>query len=161
MPGGPEAAAAAYPATLLLWQIPAVLDSTTRSAALWTVQIACYAVAGTLLWLQIVGSHPFQPGWDPGSRLCVIATALTASFIAGAALVFSGKPWYHGFASGSLSNVAAQGMAGALIWALPTVPLGIAVFWCFAEWIGQDEDDARLRKALEPAAGPGPKTGGR
>lgn len=158
-PAGPATAIVAFFAVLLVWQFPAVLDASVRSAALWSVQIVCYLVAGTLLWLQLVGSHPFQPGWDPARRLGLLSAALAGLWIAGVAVVISARVRYPAFAPGPIGRVMDQGMAGAIACVLPLIPFGVAAFWCFAEWLTKDEDDGRLELAAEPAepgAPPGP-----
>jgi len=167
-PGTPVVALAAFTGSLVLWQVPAVLDPSVRSTALWSAQIVCYLAAGALLWLQIVGSHPFEPGWDPVRRIRLIAGALGVTWLSGVALVISTQAWYPAFAGGPgtpLSKVMDQGLAGAITCVLPLIPLGTAAFWCFSAWITWDEDEARLQDLLQrtgsarpgPAApGPGP-----
>lgn len=150
-PGGAVVGLGAFLGLFLLWHVPAVLDASVHSRLLWTVQILCCIGGGTMLWLQLVGSHPFEPAWGPVRRVGVLAGALFATWITGVALVLAQRPFYPAFAGGPgtpLSRVMDQGLAGAITWVLPAIPLGIAAFWEFMEWIKRDEDDARLEELL-------------
>lgn len=158
-PAGPVAATAVFLGALLVWQVPAVLDPSAGSAALWSVQIACYLAAGILLWLQLVASHPFEPGLDPARRLGLLAAAQSGCWLAGVALVISARVRYPAFAPGPIGRLLDQNLAGAITCVLPLLPFGIAVFWCFTEWLGRDEDDGRLEPAsapVRPGTPPGP-----
>lgn len=151
---GPVTAVIAYLGMLLVWQVPAVLDASVRVPALWWLQIACYLTAGVLVWTQLVGSYPYQPRWVPVRRAGLIATVLSGTWLAGVALVISTRVRYPAFTGGPLSPVMNQGLAGAITCVLPLIPLGATAFWCFSEWLTQDEDDGRLYdRARYTAAG--------
>lgn len=161
-PVGPAAAVLVFLGVLLAWQVPAVLDPSVRIPALWSVQIGCYLVAGVLLWLQLVGSHPFSPAWDAAWRLGLLGAALAGSWLTGVALVINSGVRYPAFEPGPIGRVMDQGLAGAIACVLPLIPFGIATFWCFTRWLGDDEDDGRLERApgaaAPGAAGPDPVT---
>lgn len=161
---GPLAGVGVYLATLWIFHIPAVIDATVGSLPLRSFQLACLLTGGVLLWGQLVASHPFRPPWQPLGRVALIAATLAGIWVLAAPLVYSSASWYPAFTTGPTSILSVadrQAIAGAVLWALPTVPLGIAAFWCFAEWLGRDdEDEWRLDRLLERVtAGPGATRG--
>lgn len=156
-PFGPIAGIVVFLGTFAVWQIPAVLDASVGSGALWALQQACYLAAGAALWLQLVGSWPFVPRWDPVGRLALMVAALWGPWIGGVAMILAGHVRYPAFAGGPgtpLSKAMDQGVAGAVTCVLPLVPLGLALMWCFSDWLRRDEDEGRSQEVLH-RAGPG------
>lgn len=146
-PVGPMAAGTVALAGFLAWHLPWLQDPTVHSAALRDLELASYLVAGVLLWLQIVGSHPFTPAWEPLQRITLIVAVLAECWIDGAAMIFGRTVWYPAFSHGPgapLSPSMDQGLAGAITWVLPLFPFIAAAFWCFSEWIERDEADWEL-----------------
>lgn len=152
VPGGPLVALAAYAGLLGIWQVPGILDPSVGSSALWALELICDLTAGSLLWLQLVGSHPFEPRWDPAARVVLVACSLWVTLIIGVAMVITHSAIYPAFRGGPgtpLSRVMDQGVAGAITWVLPLITLGTAALWCFSEWLRRDEEEWRLGELLE------------
>lgn len=146
-PLGPVAALTLWLASFLVWTVPPVLDPSVTSATLRDLEAACYLVAGVLLWMQVVGSHPFSPRATLLSQVALIAVVLGICWSDGAAMVFSRTVWYRSFAGGSgspFSRVVDQGLAGGLTWVGPLLPFGVAAMWIFATWIDHADDEWEL-----------------
>lgn len=154
----PLLALASYLAAIWVFHVPAVLDATVHSLALRSVELAWFLVAGVLLSSQLVGSHPYRPAWQPLGRVALVAAILAGSMVLAAPMAFSSANWYPALATGPTAVVSAvnrQAIAGAVLWALPAIPLGAATFWCFTEWLRRDEDDEwRLRALMERSTAP-------
>lgn len=146
-PIGPVGAIVLFLGSFLVWHIPAVADPTVSSEGLRLLEMACYLATGTVLWMQLVGSHPFEPAWPPLPRVGLITIVLGTGWVVGAAMVFTGSLWYPSFAGGPgtpLSRTMEQSLAGAITWVLPLLPFGPAAFWGFSEWIDRDEAEWQL-----------------
>lgn len=134
-------------AVFIAWNIPGLLDPTVTSAPLRNLEAACYLAAGTLLWMHIVGSHPFSPRLGPLPRVGLILGVLGPCWIDGAAMIFARNVWYRAFAGGPgtpFSRIMDQSMAGGITWVLPLLPLGITAMWCFAAWLDGEEEEWEL-----------------
>lgn len=142
----PVTATALWLASFFAWNVPAVLDPTVTSAALRDLEAACFLGAGVLLWMQIVGSHPFSNRGSLFSQVGLICGVLGVCWADGAAMVFARNVWYRSFAGGpgTVSRVGEQGIAGALTWVAPLLPFAVAAMWLFATWIDRDESDWEL-----------------
>lgn len=129
---------------LWLFHVPAVMDATVGSLALRSLELLFALVGGVLLWAQLLASYPYRPAWQPLGRVALVAATLAGIWLLAVPMVYSSVNWYPALATGPTAVLSAanrQGTAGGVLWGLPTIPLGIATFWCFNEWLGRDDED--------------------
>src|ERR1700684_2202302 len=64
----PLATVVAFNVIWLGWHLPALFDKVPASAAAAALEYVLYLGAGTLFWLQLIGSRPWTPAAPPMSR---------------------------------------------------------------------------------------------
>lgn len=154
----PLSGVATFLALLWLWHLPPLLDATVSAPALQACETLSLLAGGVALWVQLVGSRPLQPAWDPLRRTVLILVVLAGSSLLGFAMVVARTRWYPAFAHGHGALVSAssdQSFAGALTLAVPVVPLGALAIWCYSKWLERDEDeDRQLHELIDTTALP-------
>lgn len=156
VPGQPVTGVVVLLAAYWIWHVPAVLDTTMHSVGLQSGEWLSYLLGGLLFWSELVGSHPFEPRWTQLQRVVLIGVALAGTWILAAAMVYSQANWYAAYRDlhhHLLNPAISQQLAGAIMWAFPSIPLGVAIFWCFSGWLEDDRsDDWRIDGLLERAS---------
>jgi putative membrane protein len=126
----PGIAFAVWALTLAAWHVPAAYEGALTNQGLHDLEHATFAIAGTLVWIQLV---------DPARRRELTAAGrlvlLVAMFVGGQVLanvlLFSFSPLYEAYAAQDerllgLSALTDQRLAGLVMMAEQIVVLGIA-----------------------------------
>ncbi len=71
----PVAAVAAFNLGWIGWHLPGLYDA-SRSGPLAWLEWLTYLAAGTLLWLQLIGSRPLRPAFPPVARFGLLAATV-------------------------------------------------------------------------------------
>lgn len=142
--GHPVVAVAAFLTVFLVWHLTVMYDLTLANPYVHDLEHVCFLVIGVWLWSQLVGSYPYSPRWGPLPRVWLIAAVLFGNWMLAIALTFARTPWYPAYARVTVPHMpllADQSLAGAMMWVLPMIPLGITAFTCLNVWLDADADD--------------------
>jgi cytochrome c oxidase assembly factor CtaG len=146
----PSTVTASFLVVFLVCYLPAVMDLSIRVSLVHQAQIVGLVVIGTWLWVWLVGPrrpgrHPLEPVWMAGM---ILALDWAVAVLMG----FAPHAWYPAHAaapSHPLPVIVDQGLAAAILWAVPLFPLGLVVFRSLSVWLAEeDDDDARLAALL-------------
>ena len=142
------------------WHVPALYDLAARNPVARYAEIVMYLAAGVLLWLQLIGSHPWSPPSSPLRRLALLVGTAAVGSVLGVLLVFGAGvvyPAYRGPAHDVLALVADQQVGGAVLWTGTLPSFVIAAVALLYTWLG-DEESGDLSAELERLTGerPGP-----
>lgn len=150
--GHPILATAAFVGTVFFWHVPAIFDATLRVPVLHDTEHVTFLVAGMWLWGQLIGSYPFSPRLDYFRRFWVVAGVLFPNWGLVIGMAYAGHPWYGAYgrvAGRTISLLNDQGLAAAIMWVVPMIPLGIVAFWTLNKWLSKDADeDEQLAELL-------------
>ena len=149
---------AAFAACSVAWRLPAVVDAVARDQGLAVPELASLLIAGVALWLELVPSPPLRPA-GRGLRQAVTAAFAMwliwiVAFIQGSASrgVFHAYRYHPG---GTLSAVADQELATALLWVVAAACFMPVVFISAHHWLHDgDNVEAELERAAGTAALP-------
>lgn len=142
--GHPVVAVVGYLAVFLLWHLTFMFDLALTNRYVHDLEHLCFLAIGLWLWSQLVGSYPYRPRWDPLPRVWLVAAVLFGNWMLAIAMAFARKPWYPAYAHVAVRHMALvpdQNLAGAIMWVVPMVPLGIAAIRCLNVWLDRDADD--------------------
>lgn len=168
VPGQPVTGLVALVAAFWAWHLPGALDATVASQALRQLEYASYLIGGLLFWSELLPSHPYVPRLGMLQRAGLIVGAFVGYWGLSAMMVYGPTSWYPAFAHAGgqiIPATVSQELAGAIMWALPSIPLGVATFWCFAGWLDHESDDERhllqlYEQGRRGQAGQAPALGG-
>ncbi len=145
----PVVATVGFLVLFLTWHLPVLFDATLHNQVIHDFEHLCFFGGGMWLWSQLVGSYPYQPRWEPVTRVWLIAGVLFVNWMLAIAMAFARNPWYPAYGQVRVPHMgllADQSLAAACMWVLPMIPLGIATFRCLNVWLARDgDDDARLQ----------------
>lgn len=154
----PALAVTAYSVILVTWHLPAVYTAALESAPVHIAEHVWFLLAGWLLWTPL--TTPSRQ-LDGGSAVLYLFVSGFPMIGVGAALTMAPRPLYPAQTGTGPGALAAQQLAGVLMWIPPTfVSLGLsAVFLLF--WLRRMEraapGDAPLPSPIPPTLPlPGP-----
>ncbi|MHB1929791.1 MAG: cytochrome c oxidase assembly protein [Acidimicrobiales bacterium] len=140
----PVVATAGFLSAFLAWHLRGPFDLALTDRFVHDFEHACFLAIGIWLWSQLVGSYPYRPRWEPLSRVWLVATVLFVNWMIAIAMTFARTPWYPAYAHVGVRHMALlpdQSLAGACMWVLPMIPLGIVTFACLNAWLAHDDPD--------------------
>ncbi len=140
----PLATVVAFNVIWLGWHLPALFDKVPASAAAGALEYVLYLGAGTLFWLQLIGSRPWTPTAPPMRRVALLIGTVAADTILGMVLVFGSGVFYRYYGNSShhvMTLVDDQQLAGAVLWmgVLPAmISAAVAVL---IRWLNDEESE--------------------
>jgi cytochrome c oxidase assembly factor CtaG len=142
---------AAFVAVGVAWRLPPVMDAVARHPALVAAELVTLLVAGTGLWLELVGSPPLRPRLPHPQRAAVAALAMWSTWIAAYVLGLANGAVFHAYdpAGSGLSPVADQEITAGLVWAVAGVSFVPVVFASLLAWLKDSDDpDEELQRIV-------------
>jgi cytochrome c oxidase assembly factor CtaG len=128
------------------WYVPALYDAGVHHPVVLAAQAVTTLAAGTLLWLQLIGSRPFSPQFGPLYRVMLLAAIVLCGTILGMVLSFGANvlyPVYLGVGHHHLLSVVFDQQAGGSeLWVLVLVPYLIAGIALLVRWLNDEESQA-------------------
>ncbi len=124
------------------WHAPPLYDLAARDRVAGYAEIVMYLAAGILLWLQLIGSHPWSPRSSPLRRLALLVGTAATGSVLGILLVFDAGvvyPAYRGPAHDVLALVADQQVGGAVLWTGMMPSFAIAAVALLYTWLDNEE----------------------
>jgi len=155
----PVAAGMVFNAVWLGWHLPWLYDATRSSGLAAAAEYASFLTAGTVFWLQLIGSRPLRPSLAPMRRFALLLSTAAAAAALGMVLAFGSGLVYPAFVGGSRhlgAALADQQLGGAVLWMgilPPIMVVGVALLF---QWF-EDEESAALAAGLDRLVAP-PKT---
>lgn len=140
----PVLVTAAFNAVWLGWHVPLLYDLAATRAAARYAEYILYLVVGTLFWLQLIGSRPWNPRSSPLRRLALLVATVAADTVLGMALVFGASPYYAAYSGpghGVLGLVADQQVGGAVLWMGMLPSFIIAAVALLNTWLAREDSD--------------------
>ncbi len=141
----PVTTAVAFNLIWLGWHVPALFDRVPVSAAAAATEYVLYLGAGTLFWLQVIGSRPWSAGAAPLRGLELLVGTLVADTILGMVLVFGSGVLYHAYANSAhhvMTVIDDQQLAGAVLWMGMLPPMIAAAVAVLVRWLNEEESHA-------------------
>jgi cytochrome c oxidase assembly factor CtaG len=150
----PRVALAIWAVTLAVWHVPAAYEYALTSQAVHDLEHATFAIAGTLVWIQLVDPTRRRE-LTPAGRLVLLVTMFAAGQVLANVLLFSFSPLYEAYAAQDerllgLSALTDQRLAGLVMMAEQIVVLGITAAFLL-RMVGRERTNRRSA-TLELAA---------
>jgi cytochrome c oxidase assembly factor CtaG len=134
---------------LWLWHVPALYEAALANEIVHWIQHASLLGAAGLFWWTLLQGRYGRAGYGVAA-LFVFATALQSSLL-GALLTLSPEAWYPSHrlrsASGGLSPIQDQQLAGLMLWIPAGVLLAVLALALFATWLAEIERRMDRREA--------------
>jgi len=128
------------------WYVPALYDAGVHHPVVLAAQAVTTLAAGTVLWLQLIGSRPHRPQFGPLYRVMLLAAIVLCSTILGMVLSFGANVLYPAYLGVGhhhlLSVVFDQQAGGSELWVLVLVPYLIAGIALLVRWLNEEESQA-------------------
>jgi putative membrane protein len=127
------------------WHLPALFDRVPVSAVAAALEYALYLGAGTLFWLQIIGSRPWTPAAAPMRGVALLVGTLVADTILGMVLVFGSGVFYRVYGNSAhhvMTVIDDQQLAGAVLWMGMLPPMIAAAVAVLVRWLNDEESHA-------------------
>lgn len=143
-----------YVGLVILWRTPAWMDGLARHEWLVAPEALSLGVAGTGVWLELVGCPPFSPRLPRPWRAVVAAVCMWPVWITAYVEGFAHVAWYRAFdhSGGLMSASMDQEIATGILWFTAALTFVPVVFADLVRWLQHDEDpDAELRKLVRAA----------
>jgi putative membrane protein len=126
----PRVALGIWAVTMAAWHVPQAYGAALESQALHDLEHATFALAGTLVWIQIVDPARRRELTTAG-RLAFVAALFAAGQVLSNVLIFSFSPLYEAYALQDerllgLSALTDQRLAGLVMMLEQVVVLGLA-----------------------------------
>jgi len=140
----PLATVVAFNVIWLGWHLPALFDKVPASAAAAALEYVLYLGAGTLFWLQLIGSRPWTPAAPPMRRVALLVGTVAADTILGMVLVFGSGVFYRYYGNSShhvMTLVDDQQLAGAVLWMGVLPPMISAAVAVLVRWLNDEESE--------------------
>jgi putative membrane protein len=156
----PVATVAVFNVIWVAWHLPALYDRLPGSPAVRALDYAAYLGAGTLFWLQLIGSRPWSPAALPLRRATLLVATVVVDTVLGMVLVFGSSVIYPGYANAAhhvMTVLDDQQLAGAVLWMGMLPPVITAAVAVLMRWLDREESEAlsagfdRLLKPRESA----------
>jgi cytochrome c oxidase assembly factor CtaG len=148
----PAVAVLVYGAVVLVWHLPALYDAALASDAVHIGEHACFLLAGWLLWAPLAA--PVR-ALDGGRAVFYVFLSGFPMSLVGAVLTLAPRPIYPGQTGTGPGALAAQQLAGVLMWIPPTIAsLGLCAVLILLWFRGMERiapGTAPLPAAMPPA----------
>lgn len=157
--------ALAYLAAVVLWRVPATVDSLAHHPWLVVVEAAVLVPLGLLLWLELVESPPLTPRLTRPHRVAMSAIVMWVIWVLAYLVGLAHGAWYHGFdhtVATGISVSADQQLTSGVMWAISGAAFVPVIFWNLIFWLQSEEDpDDELHRLVrqERLRGPTVDTG--
>ena len=134
----PKVALGIWVAVMAAWHVPAAYDYTLANQAVHDLEHAMFAVAGILVWTQLVDPARRRE-LTPAGRLVFLAALFAAGQALSNVLIFSFSPLYGAYAAQDerllgLSALTDQRLAGLVMMVEQTIALGICAVFLLREY---------------------------
>ncbi len=150
--GRPVAAAVGFDLVIGFWHLPVMFDATLHYQLIHDLEHMSFLAVGMWFWGQVVGSYPYSPRLDYFRRIWVISGVMFPNWALAIGMAYAAHPWYGAYgdiAGRHMSLINDQNLAGAIMWVVPMISLGIGAFWCLNKWLAKDADeDERLAELI-------------
>lgn len=162
----PAAAVVAFNVVWVAWHLPALFDRVPAGGAVAAAEYVLYLGAGTMFWLQVIGSRPWSPAARPIRRAALLIGTVVVDTVLGMVLVFGSSVIYPAYANGAhhvMTVLDDQQLAGAVLWMGMLPPVITAAVVVLLRWLDHEESEAMsagFDRLLKPGA-PGWRTGAR
>jgi putative membrane protein len=140
----PLATVVAFNVIWLGWHLPALFDKVPARPAAAALEYVLYLGAGTLFWLQLIGSRPWTPAAPPMRRVALLVGTVVADTILGMVLVFGSGVFYRYYGNSShhvMTLVDDQQLAGAVLWMGVLPPMISAAVAVLVRWLNDEESE--------------------
>jgi putative membrane protein len=141
----PVPTVAAFNVIWVVWHLPALYDRIPGSGAATAAEYALYLGAGTLFWLQVIGSRPWSPVSPPVRRASLLIGTVVVDTVLGMVLVFGSSVIYPSYANAAhhvMTVLDDQQLAGAVLWMGMLPPVITAAVAVLVRWLNDEESDA-------------------
>jgi putative membrane protein len=156
----PVATVVAFNVIWLAWHLSVLFDRVPARGAAAAAEYVLYLGAGTLFWLQLIGSRPWSPAAPPMRRAALLVGTVAVDTVLGMVLVFGSSVIYPAYANGAhhvMTVLDDQQLAGAVLWMGMLPPVITAAVVVLMRWLDHEESEAlsagldRLLKPRESA----------
>jgi cytochrome c oxidase assembly factor CtaG len=147
----PVATVVAFNVIWVAWHLTALFDRVPASRAAAAAEYLLYLGAGTLFWLQLIGSRPWSPAAAPLRRAALLTGTVVVDTVLGMVLVFGESVVYPGYANAAhhvMTVLDDQQLAGAVLWMGMLPVVAAAAVTVLLRWLG-DEESAALSAGLD------------
>jgi cytochrome c oxidase assembly factor CtaG len=136
-PGFAAVAVAISAVVLVVWHLPGPFDAAQAHAPLHVLEHGSLLVTAAATWWVILSGNSASIG----VRFATCIGSAAPMMLLGALMTLAPNPWYPSYATahGSLSPLADQQTAGALMWGPAGIAYVIAAAWLVAAIIRDDE----------------------
>jgi putative membrane protein len=141
----PILATVAFCVTWWVWHLPGPFDAALRSPAVYAAEVITYLGAGTVLWLQLIGSRPLSPAMAPLHRVALVVAVVASGTLLGLIRAYGpglAYPDYLGRGYSLGSVVSYQQAGGAILWVIPLIPFSIVAVALAVNWLKDEEAGA-------------------
>jgi putative membrane protein len=141
----PLATVAAFNVIWVAWHLPALYDRLPSSPGAQAADYVLYLAAGTLFWLQLIGSRPWSPAAPPLRRAMLLVGTVVVDTVLGMVLVFGSGVIYPAYANAAhhvMTVLDDQQLAGAVLWMGMLPPVASAAVVVLMRWLDREESDA-------------------
>lgn len=147
----PLTAFAIWAGTFALWHVPSVYDATLASAPLHVLEHLCFALAGTLAWLQIVDPAR-RRALGTVQRLGFLLAMFTVGQMLAMTLVLVQSPLYDAYAGAAdrvfgMSALEDQQAAGIVMMLEQMLVLGTAAAFLIRRHLAESSEAAAAAEA--------------
>src|SRR2546423_4580136 len=131
-------AVAAQTLALVVWHVPGAFEAAQTHAPLHVLEHASLLVTAAAAWWVILSGNIASVG----VRFATCLSSAAPMMLLGALMTLAPDPWYSSYATAhsSLSPLADQQTAGALMWGPAGIAYVIAAAWLVAAGIRDDEN---------------------
>jgi putative membrane protein len=142
--------------TLVLWawHMPALYEAALAHEPIHVLEHASFLGAAALFWSAVFASGTRRGLPRPVAIVLVFASGVQGSAL-GAVLLFASTPLYAMHGEGArvwdVSPLADQQLAGALMWAPPSLMYIVVMGWLLVRWFDEMEPASAPDRLLAPA----------
>lgn len=142
--------------TLVLWawHMPALYEAALAHEPIHVLEHASFLGAAALFWNAVFASGTRRGLPRPVAIVLVFASGVQGSAL-GAVLLFASTPLYAMHGEGArvwdVSPLADQQLAGALMWAPPSLMYIVVMGWLLVRWFDEMEPASAPDRLLAPA----------
>ena len=142
-----------FNATLLVWHIPALYDTTLTSGPVHLFEHAMFFFTGLLFWARVIDPGPLRPRLVWPWRIAYAAGAMVVGWVLAITLVVVPHPIYGYYADlasrpGGISALTDQQIAAGIMWVPGSLAYTITFLIGFYHWLGGDRASDSTRPAL-------------
>jgi putative membrane protein len=130
---------------LWVWHVPALYELAVREEGVHALQHAMFAGTAALFWWGVLYGRYGRAGY--GAAVVYVFTTAVHTGLLGAALTFSGAPYYPGYIASAAAHgvdpLEDQRLAGLIMWVPAGFVLTLVGIGLFAAWLGEAERRSR------------------